>query len=101
MLETHARLLLSTLGKDAGEPGIVTLEQLPAAIQALEAAIAQAEASDSDQVCSANDVQAGVWDDAQHNERENTVSLRARYTPVLQMLKAAQQQATHVIWEID
>lgn len=104
MLATHARLLLGTLGKDASETGIVTAEQVPAAIEALEAAIARAEATDSSQSCTADDIQGGVWDDAPADadapNQNDSVPLRARYTPVLQMLKAAQQGGTHIIWEI-
>lgn len=106
MLAQHAQLLLATLGKDASETGIVTAEQVTAAIQAVETAIAQAESVDDSQACTADDVQGGVWDDvsADAADMQNTndkVSLRARYTPVLQMLKAAQQSNTHIIWEID
>lgn len=103
MLGTHAKLLLGALGKDASEAGIVTAEQIPAAIRALEEAITQSEQRDDEKMCSADAVQDGAWDDTQVDdlERENMVSLRARYTPVLNMLEAAHKGSTHVIWEIE
>ena len=39
MLEVHARQLLDIVGKSPAPQGIITVEQIPAAIAALEAAL--------------------------------------------------------------
>ena len=44
MLEPNGRRVLEIIGKDAGPKGIILPEQMPAAIAALEAAIAREEA---------------------------------------------------------
>ena len=41
MLEVHARQLLDIVGKPAAPQGIITVEQIPSAIAALEAALAR------------------------------------------------------------
>jgi hypothetical protein len=41
MLEVHARQLLDIVGKSVAPQGIITVEQIPGAISALEAALAR------------------------------------------------------------
>ena len=43
MLEPHGRQVLEIIGKEAGPQGIILPEQMPAALLALRAAIAQEE----------------------------------------------------------
>lgn len=46
MLEPNARRILEIIGKDTGPKGIILPEQMPAAIKALEAAIALEQSGD-------------------------------------------------------
>ncbi|MDP3309775.1 MAG: DUF1840 domain-containing protein, partial [Polaromonas sp.] len=48
MLEANGRRVLEIIGKDAGAKGIILPEQMPAAIAALQAAIALEESHDED-----------------------------------------------------
>ena len=48
MLEANGRHILEIIGKNAGPKGIILAEQMPAAIRALQAAIALEESHDLD-----------------------------------------------------
>ncbi len=89
MLEPNGRRVLELIGKDAGPQGIILPEQMPAAISALEAAIAQEE--------SAQKEAAGT--EAQDNAgRDSVVSLRQRALPFLEMLRRCKAQNAEVTW---
>ena len=48
MLEANGRRVLEIIGKDPGKAGIILVEQMPAAIKALEDAIALEQSGDED-----------------------------------------------------
>lgn len=99
MLNSHAKQLIETIGKDASEAGIVTVEQIPAAVAQLQTAITQAELREQqNQAEATQDSENDGWE---ADNTSSTVSLRARYTPVLQMLAEAAKHDTPVIWELD
>lgn len=50
MLEVNGRRVLEIIGKNAGPKGIILPEQMPAAIKALQDAMAQEEASEEEVV---------------------------------------------------
>jgi hypothetical protein len=93
MLEPNGRRVLEIIGKDAGPTGIVLPEQMPAAVSALEAAIAKEEA----------DHQAAVEEAKTQGEvppRLDGVSLRQRAVPFIDMLKRCQKAGQEIVWGV-
>jgi len=93
MLEPNGRRVLQIIGKNPDDAhGIVTAAQIPAAIAALEAAVladdaARAVPSDDDQP---------AQDDAQ--PPRDTVSLRQRAAPFIDMLRRSAAEDHDVVW---
>jgi cyclopropane-fatty-acyl-phospholipid synthase len=90
MLEPNGRQLVQILGKAPGQPGIVTVEQIPGAIAAIEAAIA-AEESARDQAPEEAQGEDGA-------ERSEAVHLRQRAAPLLDMLRRSAAEGREVTW---
>jgi len=84
MLEANGRQVLEIIGKDAGAKGIILPEQMPAAIAALEAAIAQEK--------SANEEAGKLHPDG--------VGLHQRALPFIQMLRANHKAGQEVVWGV-
>jgi len=95
MLEANARHLLDIIGKSAGPSGIITVDQMPAAIAALEAAV-QREAQISHH--GNHDPHAVEDHDAQAEAQH--VGLHQRATPLIQMLKASHAEAKDIVWGV-
>jgi len=95
MTQPVAERVLQAIGKDLSPEGIVTVEQMSAALAALQAAVQADETA-----------RAGVADDDAHGEREggqagggmDAVSLRRRVWPLVEMLRRAQADGTPVTW---
>ena len=79
MLEPQGRQILEIIGKTPGANGIVTAAQIPAAIAALEAAVLADEAQPA--------VEDETEEEATNNERKDTVRLRQRAAPFIDMLR--------------
>lgn len=93
MLEIHARQLFDILGRAATPQGVITVEQMPAAIAALEAAMAL-EASNAH-----ND--DGYAVEGHDNEAEKShIGIRQRGAPLLHMLKNSLADRKDVIWTV-
>lgn len=90
MLEPNGRRVLEIIGKDAGPKGIILPEQMPAALAALEQAIAADEA--------ARKAPAEAEDDA--TTPAATVSLRQRAVPFVDMLKRCSAAGKEVVWGV-
>lgn len=90
MLEPNGRRVLEIIGKDAGPKGIILPEQMPAALAALEQAIAADEA--------ARKAPAEAEDDA--TPLAATVSLRQRAVPFVDMLKRCSAAGKEVVWGV-
>lgn len=93
MYKTHAKPLLDTLGKDVDQ-GIITAEDMAAAIAALENEIAlnkRQPAIDQD------DRKDSYGDDLESGKQ---VSISARAFPLLEMMRAAQKENTFVMWGV-
>jgi hypothetical protein len=87
MLEPNGRRVLEIIGKNPDDAhGIVTAEQIPAAIAALEAA-GTAPADDEE----------GADDEGQGTQRD-PVSLRQRAAPFIDMLRRSAAEAHDVVW---
>ncbi|HTH12151.1 DUF1840 domain-containing protein [Acidovorax sp.] len=94
MLEPHGRQIVSIMGKTPGASGIVTVAQIPAAIAALEAAVADEEARVQAQA-------AEEGDDADAAEqRKDAVRLRQRVVPLIEMLKRSAAADVDVVWGV-
>lgn len=82
MLEVNGRRVLEIIGKNAGPKGIILPEQMPAAIKALQDAMAQEEASEEEVVS------------------VDGLSLRQRARPFVEMLQHNYQSGHEVVWGV-
>ncbi|WP_298932951.1 DUF1840 domain-containing protein [uncultured Ramlibacter sp.] len=83
MLEPNGKRVLEIIGKDAGPTGIILPEQMPAAISALEAAMADAADAKAEDASS-----------------ESAVSLRQRAVPFLDMLRRCSAAGQDIVWGV-
>ena len=86
MLEGNGHRLLEVIGKDAGPTGIILADQMPAAIKAIQDAIAFEESRDEDP--GDNAVQGDV------------LGLRQRAMPFIDMLQRNHKAGTDVTWGV-
>lgn len=92
MFEKNAKEMLRILGKDPTEPkGILTVEQLPAAIDAVKAAIAADKARQAERSPDEDDPDQDV-------KPEGAVSFFQRAVPLLEMLERALKDREPVTW---
>ena len=91
MLQPQAQELLRIMGKDTGPQGILLPEQMPAALQALKAATAEAApppASDHDDEAKADANDAAA------------VGLKQRAWPLMQLIEASLAARADVVWGV-
>ena len=88
MLEVNGRTVLGVIGKDAGATGIILAAQMPAAIVALQAAIALEESTQQ------------VLDAEGEPVKGDAPGLRHRATPFIDMLKRNHKAGTDVVWGV-
>ncbi len=93
MLETNARHLLGIMGKDASAKGIITVAQMPAAIEALKIAV-RAEGDNPH-----NHDGFAVEDHAEDAERVH-VGLHQRAAPLIDMLERSLAEKEDVVWGV-
>ena len=93
MLEPNGRRVLEIIGKDPGPKGIVEPSQMPAAVAALEAAIAREEA---DQQAAIDEAKAK----GQVPPKFDAVSLRQRALPFIDMLKRCEKAGKEIVWGV-
>ena len=86
MLEANGRKVLEVIGKDAGPTGIILAAEMPAAVKALQDAIALEETHDEK-----ND------DGVVHGD---SLGLRQRAVPFIDMLQRNQKANTDVTWGV-
>ncbi len=93
MLEPHGRRLMEIIGKAPGPTGIIQPAEMPAALVALDAAIAQDEAR---RQAAAQQARAqGV-----EPPREEVVSLRQRAAPLMDMLRRCEKAGKDIVWGV-
>jgi Domain of unknown function (DUF1840) len=93
MLEPNGRRVLEIIGKDAGPKGIILPEEMPAAMKALETAIAQEEAEHK----------AAVDEAKAKGEvppKFDAISLRQRAVPFVDMLKRCSSAGKEIVWGV-
>lgn len=91
MLEPHGRQILEIIGKTPDASGIITAAQIHGAIAVLEAAVAADDAM-------VEAVDATEEDDG--SDRAETVRLRQRAKPFLDMLRRSQAEGRDVVWGV-
>ena len=90
MFERNGKEILPLLGKNPEEArGIVTVEQLPAAIAALRTAIAADKARQAGQPADGKDAESGG---------DRKVSLSQRALPLLDLFERSLQESEPVTW---
>ncbi|MGE4377267.1 MAG: DUF1840 domain-containing protein [Burkholderiaceae bacterium] len=97
MLEPQGRRILQIIGKEPGVPGILTVEQIPAAIAALEAAVAAEEALIAARRQAAQE-QQGETSKEQVEPAEEPIRLRQRVAPLIDMLRRSAAEGREVTW---
>ncbi len=98
MLEPNGRQLLHIVGKGDQPHGIITAEQIPAAIEALQAAVAAEEAGERD-AAQTPSADAGDEQQAQQDEQpREPVRLRQRAAPFIDMLRRSAAEGHDVVW---
>ena len=111
LLEPQGRRLLQIIGKEPGKTGIVTVAQIPSAIEALESAVLaeerQAAAQQEAAAAAARQAQAQEGGDNDNDnesednadgERSEFVSLRQRAAPFIDMLRRSAEGGHDVVW---
>jgi len=86
MLEAVGDQLLRILGRAPAPSGIIETAALPAAIQALEAAVADERN------------RSGQGGDAEEDQKEKRVGLAQRAWPMLEMMKRAVAEKADIVW---
>ena len=94
MLEPQGRQVVTLMGKTPGASGIVTVAQIPAAIAALEAAVAEEEAR-----LQAQAAEDGGDEDAA-DAGKDAVRLRQRVVPLIDMLQRSAAAGVDVVWGV-
>lgn len=97
MLGSHGDQMLKIMGREPSAQGIVTVAQIPAAIAALQAAVVSAEAVETtdDDTPHADDPSA-----ADDKADIDTVSLRARVSPLIALLRNSALAGEDVTWGV-
>ena len=95
MLEANGRRVLQIIGKEPSATGIVLPEQMPAAIDALQAAIAQEEAA----VEAAKLAAKEAGKDA-NPAASDAVPLRQRALPFIELLKKCHSANAEIVWGV-
>lgn len=85
MLEANGRQVLEIIGKDPAPQGIIQLADMPAAIEALQAAIALEESKDEKE----GEVLPGT-----------AIGLHQRALPFIDMLRMNHERGQDVVWGV-
>ncbi len=92
MLQANGEQMLEIVGKAPGPQGILTVEQMPAAIAALEAAVATHEAHARQP--------AADRDEGEEAPEGDGVMLRQRAAPFIDMLRRSLAAGEAVVWGV-
>lgn len=94
LLQGNGERILQIIGKEPGPKGIILPEQMPAAIQALESAVARAEQQRPD----ADQQDGGEAD--KDVPAADLVTLRQRAAPFIDMLKRCHEADKEIVWGV-
>lgn len=87
MFDDVAQRMMELMGKEKATRGVVTVQQMPEAIAALRAAIAQDKAAHS-------------GDDGEGKEGAPRVSLTQRAVPLIELLEISLARGKPVMWGV-
>jgi hypothetical protein len=93
MLEPNGRRVLQIIGKDPGAKGIILPEEMPGAIGRLEQAIVDEEAEHEALIAEAKAK-------GQVPPKFDSVSLRQRAVPFIDMLKRCSKEEKEIVWGV-
>jgi hypothetical protein len=93
MMEGNARQLLDIIGKSASK-GIITVDEMPAAISALESAVRQ------DGAVNPHNHDAFATEDHADEAERLHVGLHQRAAPLIHMLKRSLAERNDVVWGV-
>lgn len=101
MLEAPAQQILQLLEKTPGAPGIITAEQIPQALQALEQAVADDELRRKAlEQAAPSEEEDGSAQAAAMSAELGSVTLRQRVAPLADMLRRSAQEGKPVTWTL-
>mgnify|MGYP006268362739 CR=1 FL=1 len=102
MLEPQGRHILKLIGKDAAPKGIIMPNEMLAAIDALNDAVAQEElAQQADKNAAKTDQEQNDADDQTVSDRGSRgISLKQRVVPFIDMLRRAHAEDKEVVWGV-
>ncbi len=102
MLGPQGDELLRVMGRQPAARGIIEVLDMPAAIRALEAAVAEAEQAGASAVpgCSDDDPGPSAAGHAAADARPPAVSLRQRAWPMRELLRRAHEAQQVVVWGV-
>jgi hypothetical protein len=96
MLQSNGHQMLTIIGKEPAPQGIITLDQIPAAIAALEAAVRAHEAAQAR--AQAEAAAAGQGPDEE--PEGDGVMLRQRAAPFIELLRVSAAAGKDVVWGV-
>lgn len=96
MLGKTAEQILAIIGKDIEPKGIITVAQIPAAIEALEYAAEHEPPPDEEEDKGDKKDKASGFDD----DKGPHISLRQRIVPLVEMLREAHAAEADVTWGV-
>ncbi len=95
MIQSVAEHVLSIIGKEPGKTGIITVEQIPAAVTALHKAVEESEANPQDTR------ESGPGGEANGEDQDGVaISLAQRAYPFIEMLEEAHRADKDVTWGV-
>ncbi len=93
MLEPNGKQLLEILGKDPKAPGVLLVDRMPGAVQALRDAVFEDE-------CEFERLKQEALARGEDPPPADRVSLRTRVTPFLDMLQHCMRERCEVVWGV-
>ena len=96
MLEPNGRRVLQIIGKDPSATGIILPAQIPAALAALEIAIATEEAA----IQAAKNARSDESDERITSTHNDAVPLRQRALPFMELLKSSHSAGVEIVWGV-
>lgn len=96
MTQPVAERLLALIGKSPGPTGIITVEQMPDAIRALEASIEAVRTAPKPEP----KPKADDEDEDDETEVEPPIGLAQRAWPLIEMMKAASAAGRDITWGV-
>ena len=88
MLDANAKQVLELIGKERGERGVISVDEMPACIEKLKAAI------------TAHGEEPIPYERQEPERAATFVSLRARLWPFIDMLERAHAKSADVLWGV-